>query len=99
MVVGEVAAFEDGVDHVEAGLRAVAHGKGDGAVEFDHRGWLDAQQRVVEADDLRPVGAGHVRRRGMHGGNRRLQAVRAETLAGQGAGDQLAAFVDLLAVP
>ena len=62
----------------EARLRAVAHGHGGGAVQLDDRRRVGAQEHVVEADDLRPVGGGGARRLGVHRGDRRLQRVGTE---------------------
>ena len=44
MVVGEVAAREDGVDQGQARRRPVAHRHRDGAVQLDHRRRLGAQR-------------------------------------------------------
>ena len=46
----------------EAGRRTVAHRDGRGAVQLDDRRRIGAQQHVVEADDLRPVGRGRASR-------------------------------------
>ena len=60
---------------------------------------LDAQQHVVEPDDLRPVGRGGGRRLGVHRRDRRLQRVGAEAPRRQRPLDERRALGDLLAVP
>ncbi len=58
VVIGQFALRQDRVDLRQTGLRTVAHGNGYGAVEMHNRGRLDADQLVVERDNLTPVGRG-----------------------------------------
>lgn len=63
----------------EPGVRTVGHRGGDGVVQCDHRVvGVDTAQRCVEREDLRPVGVLRPRGLVMHGGDRRLQLIRAD---------------------
>ena len=78
VVVGEVAAAEDGVDQGEPGRRPVPHGHGHGAVQLHDRRRVYRQQGVVQRHDLPPVRG--LRRRGarVDGGDGGLDGVRPE---------------------
>jgi hypothetical protein len=54
-VMRKLGQANEFVDEHQSRRRSIAHAEGYGAVERDHRRTLDAQQRVVKADDLRPV--------------------------------------------
>src|SRR5690606_26818207 len=99
VIVGELAAGLQDVELAEAGGRAVAHGERNGPVECDDGRWAQVQQRVVEADDLGPVGLVGGRCFGVNRGNGSLQAIGADIAAGQGTGDQLDAFPYLVLIP
>ena len=79
VVVVKLSASEDRVDKSKTGLGSVAHRHRHRAVELDYRRWFDAEQNIIEADDLSPVrGVGGWALR-MDGGDRCLQRVRTET--------------------
>ena len=58
------------VDGRECHLRAVKLGDRDGPVEGDDRRGIEADELVVEGDDLRPVGVPCVAGGGVHGADR-----------------------------
>src|SRR6202043_3638297 len=58
------------VDGRQCHLRAVELGDRDGPVEDDDRGEVEADELVVEGDDLRPVGGAYVAGGGVHGVDR-----------------------------
>src|SRR5271165_3248845 len=58
------------VDGRQCHLRTVNLGDRDGPVEGDDRRGVDADELVVEGDDLRPVGVTYVARGGVHGADR-----------------------------
>ena len=99
VIVGKIAAGKDGIDERKTRGGTIAHRDRDGAVQFDHRRRIDAEQHVVEPGDLAPVGGIGSRRIGMHRGNRRLQRVRTEAARRERSRDQRRAFRDLIAVP
>src|SRR6185369_11210734 len=72
MVVGERAGGFEGVEDLQAGLRAVSLGDGDGAIELDDGGGLDAEEKTVQLGHLAPVGVGRRRGSCVEGGDRRL---------------------------
>ena len=86
-------------EQVQPGLRAVDHRHRDGAVERDHRVRRDPLEQLVEREDLRPVGVLGARRLGVHGGDRRLELVRAERRRASALGDQRDALARSLAGP
>ena len=47
VIIGQVAAGEDGLDEFEARGGCVAHGDGDGTVQFDDWRWRRAIEQVV----------------------------------------------------
>ena len=98
-VVGEIAARQDRVDQRETGGGAVAHRDGRGAIELDDRRGIRADEDVVEAGDLPPVGPVRRRRLGVDRRDRRLQRVRPEAPRRQRALDQRRSLGDLRAVP
>ena len=55
VIVGKFAAGKDYIDQGETSLRPIAHGDSDGAIEFNNGRGLDAQEHVVESDDLMPI--------------------------------------------
>ena len=61
VIVLERAARDDRIHQGEPRRGAVAHRDRHRAVELDHRRWIDLEQHVVQAGDLRPV---RLRRRG-----------------------------------
>ena len=99
VIVVQLATGQQRLDHLQACCRAIAHGQRHGAVELDHRRGCGAQQYVVQADDLYPVGCRHARRLGMHRGDGRLQAVGAEAPRLQRGQHQRLAFADQTAIP
>ena len=68
----------------QPGLSAVGLADRDRAVEADDRAVGEAQQLVVPADDLDPVGLVVRARVGVQGGDGRLGLVLAEVVAGEG---------------
>ena len=58
MVARERGFGSEGVYEGEAGLGAVGHGDGHGAVELDDRGGDKLGELGVEADDAAPIGFG-----------------------------------------
>src|ERR1022692_714428 len=58
------------VDGRQRYLRAVKLGDRDGPVEGDNRRGVEADELVVEGDDLRPVGVTYVAGGGVHGADR-----------------------------
>src|ERR1700722_16834919 len=58
------------VDDRQRPLRAVELGDRDGPVEGDDRRGIDADELVVEGDDLGPVGVAYVTGGGVHGTDR-----------------------------
>src|SRR5450755_3620388 len=58
------------VDGRQCHLRAVELGDRDGPVEGDDRRGVEADELVVEGDDLRPVGVTYVAGGGVHGADR-----------------------------
>jgi len=58
------------VDGRQCHLRAVKLGHRDGPVEGDDRRGVEADELVVEGDDLRPVGVAYVAGAGVHGADR-----------------------------
>jgi hypothetical protein len=58
------------VDGRQCHLRAVKLGDRDGPVEGDDRGGVEADELVVEGDDLRPVGLAYIGGGGVHGVDR-----------------------------
>src|SRR5712691_2789599 len=58
------------VDGRQCHLRAVKLGHRDGPVEGDDRRGVDADELVVEGEDLRPVGVTYVAGGGVHGADR-----------------------------
>ena len=57
----------EAVDGRKCHLRAVELGDRDGSVEGDDRRGVEADELVVEGDDLRPVGVAYVAGGGVHG--------------------------------
>ncbi len=99
VVVAQFAARQQLVHQPQAGRRAVAHRHGHRAIQFHHRRRSQAQQHVVEPDDLRPVGLRRAGRLGMHGDDCRLQGIGPEVAAGQGAAHQHRTLGDQSPVP
>jgi hypothetical protein len=56
VVVLQIAPGKDGLDEGETHGGTIAHRDRYRAVQLDHRRRLDAEQNVVEPDDLAPVG-------------------------------------------
>src|SRR5580700_8750981 len=80
-------------------LRSITHGDGYGAIQFDDRRRLDAQQQVVQADNFFPVSgfaAAGLRVDSSYGG---LEGVGAEAAGREGTTDERSAFGDLPSVP
>src|SRR5689334_22562595 len=71
MVLTELAGHP--VEDVQAGLRAPGHGRGHGPVQRHHRIAGQPLQRLVQGQDLGPVGTGVAGRLVVHGGDGRLQ--------------------------
>ena len=99
VVICQFALLQQRVDVHEAGLWAIAHGNGHGAIEMDYRRRLNAYQLVVKRNNLPPVGRSGRFRLCMNGRNRSLQCVWAEAAGTQGFLHQGHAFGDLSAVP
>lgn len=99
VIVVELSAGQQIVDQPQASFGPFAHGHRHRAVQFDHRRGADAQQHVVEPDDLRPVGLRGAGRLGVHGDDRGLQGVGPESPRGQRTLDQRRTFLDLRPVP
>jgi hypothetical protein len=99
VIVGQIAAGEDGVDEIEAGLWAIAHGDGDGAIELDDRRGFDAREKIVEGDDLVPVCRARAGSVGVNGGDGGLDRVGIEAAGGEGALDEIFSFGNLMAIP
>src|SRR5512140_3032441 len=70
------------VDGRQCHLRAVKLADRDGPVEGDDRGGVEADELVVEGDDLRPVGVAYVAGRGVHGADRGKDLVATRSHAG-----------------
>src|ERR1700756_3768861 len=63
------------VDGRQCHLRTVKLAARDGPVEGDDRRGIEADELVVEGDDLRPVGVAGVAGGGVHGADRREDLV------------------------
>src|SRR5215469_5448572 len=88
------------VDGRQCHLRAVKLGDRDGPVEGDDRRGVEADELVVEGDDLRPVGGAYVTGGSMHGADRSEDLVAAwRRPGGQALTHQLMTFGDQLRVP
>ena len=98
-MAGEARVAGEGVEAGEAGGRAVDHGGGDGVAERDHGVVGDAQEHLVEGEDLRPVGVLDARGFVVEGGDGRLQLVWADGAAGERGGDERDALGDRGPVP
>ena len=68
-IIAQIPAIQDCVHDREARGGAFLHGDGHRPVQLDHRRRLQAQQRVVEADNFRPVGCRRRRRLAVDGRN------------------------------
>lgn len=79
VVPPKVAPVQDRVHEGKPRPRTVSHGHGRGPVQLHHGGRLRSQEDVVEPDDLGLVRVGGSQGTGVHGGDRRLEGVRAET--------------------
>ena len=99
VIPGQPLVRFEPAEPAEPGLRAVHHGDRDGVVQRHDRVALDLQQELVQGQDLRPVGRLGGRRLVVHGGDRRLQLVRAGRAAAEHAADQRHAFFDAGGVP
>jgi hypothetical protein len=88
------------VDGRQCHLRAVKLGDRDGPVEGDDRRGVEADELVVEGDDLRPAGGAYVAGRGVHGADRGedLVATRSHP-GGQALAHQPVALGDQRRVP
>ena len=75
------------------------HRDGDRVVERHHRVVRHPLEQAVERQDLRPVRVLGARRLVVHGGNRRLQLIRADRAARQRRRDQRDAFRDRPPIP
>ena len=98
-ILRQLAACEQCVDQNQTGGGTVAHRDRRGAIELDHRRWIDTQQHIVKTDDLRPIGRRRVRRFGVDRGDRRLQCVRSDAARRECSLDEGYPFGDLIAVP
>ena len=95
------------VHELEAGLGAERHARGDGPVELDHRRRRNLRERVVQGDDLLPVGVVGGRGPGVAGRDRALEPVGSERTAerrgpaqrGQAAADQEAVPAGPVLIP
>src|SRR5918995_5167881 len=88
------------VDGRQCHLRAVELGGRDGPVEGDDRGGVNADELVVEGDDLRPVSIAYVGGGGMHGVDRREDLVATGSPpGGQALAPQPMTFGDQRRVP
>src|SRR5579872_1512712 len=63
------------VDGRQCHLRTIKLGDRDGPVEGDDRRGIEADELIIEGDDLRPVGVTYVAGGGMHGAYRREDLV------------------------
>ena len=88
MVARERGFRSEGVYECEAGLGAVGHGDGYGAVELDDGGGDELGELGVEDDDAWPVGFGW---RASAGGGRRLISAL-EEIGAAGGVDFMSAF-------
>jgi hypothetical protein len=70
------------VDGRQCNLRAVELGGRDGSVEGDDRRGVEADELVVEGDDLRPVGVSYVAGGGVHGVDRSEELVASRSHPG-----------------
>src|SRR5262249_24238188 len=75
MVAVEMPGRGERVDERERRSRAVDHGARRGAIQGDDGGRLNALQKLVETNDLRPVRVLGPRRLTVQGGDRRLERV------------------------
>ncbi len=99
MIAIEFTPCEDRIHEIESCFRAIPHRHRHRAVQLHHGRWLDAQQDIVDHDNLRPV-----RRRGRGGmgvnrSYRRLQGVRTETARQQCPLHQRRPFGNMLRIP
>jgi hypothetical protein len=74
------------VDGRQCHLRAVKLGDRDGPVEGDDRRGIEADELVVESEDLRPVGVPYVAGGGVHGADRGEDLIATRSLPGGGSG-------------
>jgi len=99
MVIVEATLLQYRVDAREPGHGPIAHADSGCAVEGPYRRGIDAEEYIVECDDLSPVGFANAGRLGVNGRDGRLQEVGSETARGQRALDQALGFSDQSAVP
>ena len=99
MVFGELPAAEDRIDFSQAGGRTIPHRQRDRPVQFDDGRGVGAQQRVVQAHDLGPVGRVGGGRFRVNGSDSRLQRVGAEPAGGERPFDQCDRLADLGPIP
>ncbi len=84
---------------VVGNLGARGHRDGDQAVELSDRGWRQADERVIEPDDPRPVGVLGPRGAGVLGGDRGLEEVRTGLMVTSGSSELSEALLNLGLVP
>lgn len=78
-VIDQLAARQNGIDQIQTRRGTVTHRDRDGAVQFDDRRWpLDAPQRIVQSDNLSPIGCRCVGRVRMDRRDGRLQRIWTE---------------------
>ena len=68
VIVGQLVL--ETVDGRQCHFRAVKLGDREGPIEGDDRRGVEADELVVEGDDLRPVGVAYVAGGGVHGADR-----------------------------
>jgi hypothetical protein len=88
VVAGQAIVGPQRSQQLEPGPGPVHHRHGHSVVERGHRVGGDAQQELVEQDDLQPVGCLVGRSLVVHGGDGRLDLVRAERSLDQRPGYQ-----------
>ena len=98
-ILVELATAHQRIDERQTGGRTIAHRNRRRPIERADRRGFEPKQDVVEAHDLSPVGLCRARRFTVHGRNRRLNDIRPDPPAREGAFDQRGAFGDLGMAP
>src|SRR6478672_6106596 len=99
VIVGEAIARQQVIDKTKTLLRTFAHRDGHCTIEFDNRGWMNAQQLIVEQGNLAPVRGCRGGTLSVNSGNSRLQSVGTKPARLKSAFSERDAFGDLVLVP
>ena len=92
MVARERGFGSEGIYECEAGLRAVGHGDGYGAVELNDRRWSEPGELGVEDNDTGPIGFGWRAGAGVAGGDFGLQEIETAAAVDEGGVDRMSAL-------